>query len=272
MESEDDKFMKRLGLVIVLVLALTAVFCSSALAAEKTAVNVRVEGAEEMLYNGIVVCHTDTKATVRDVLEALAEAESDLAIEGVEYGYITSINGERAGRTALGWDGFGIRLDGAYVSYANLNKPVYNGADIVIYYADEFGEGLAVPMVDTSALWRGQLYFTAEMPDEDGLGTVISPIEGATVRWYCEDAFAEYVTDATGCVRIEESYLTSGQHRVSIQKNNAEGVPTLLRLSPDYEVTYTTEVGDSPALYIAIALMAIGALGLALLLPGRLKG
>ena len=260
--------MKKHGILIGLLGIMAVLFCLPAMAAE-VKVNVRVEGAEKTLYAGVVTCSGDDLISVYDVLAALDADPEGVDIRGLEYGYITAIEGERAGRTALGWDGFGIRLGGKYISYDEWKETyVFNGAKLVVYYADEFGAGLSVPRVDTSEIYDGKLVFYAETRDGDG--TSVQPIEGATVRWYCDDAFAEYVTDEQGCVTVHTGYLTMGEHRVSVELMNEEGVPMLLRMDPDYTVQVSTGVGDSAAVLVAVVLMAVGALGLAVLLPMEL--
>ena len=261
--------MKKHSILICLLCLLTVALSLPAAAMTEVTVRVRVEGAEETLYSGTVTCSQDGKVSVYDVLVALDKTDNGIDIQGLEYGYITAIGDQKAGCTAQGWDGFGIRVSGNYISYDRLKSTyVYGGESLVIYYADEFGTGLLVPMVDTSEIHKGKLVFYAES-EENGATTVV-PIKGATVRWYCDEEFAQYVTDEFGCVTVHESFLTSGEHRISIHKQNEEGIPAVLRMDPSYSVRVTTMVGDSPAIYITAVLTVVSALGLiVLLLTGK---
>ena len=259
--------MKKRWIAICILCFLMCAFCLPAAAAD-VSVNVRVEGAEKTLYDGAVTCEGNGPFTVYDVLVALDAAEDGVDIEGLEYGYITAIEGERAGRTALGWDGFGVRLGSKYVGYDRLRDTnVYSGAKLVVYYSDEFGAGLVSPKMDTKNIYDGKLAFYSE--NKAGAGSVVKPLVGATVRWYCDDAFAEYTTDENGCVAIHQSYLTSGKHRVTVSLVSDEGVPMILRTDSEFNVTVSTAVGDSSAVYISAVLMVVSGVGLILLVKRR---
>ena len=258
--------MKKRFLVFCLFCVLCFTLCLPA--AADVSVNVRVEGAEKTLYDGAVACEGSGPFTVYDVLTALNSAEDGVKIEGLEYGYITAIEGERVGQTERGWDGFGIRLGSKSVGYDRLrDTTVYSGAKLVVYYADEFGAGLITPKMDTKNIYDGKLAFYSE--NKEGTGRVVKPIVGATVRWYCDDAFAEYTTDENGCVSVHPSYLTSGKHRVTISLDSEEGVPMILRTESDFSVTVSTAVGDPPTLYITLAALIISGMSLILLIKRR---
>lgn len=262
--------MKRSLLFFILIIGLVATLAVPAMASDR-AVTVRIEGAVDTLFYGEVELDTQGSYSVLDILKRVNEADNGVTIEGLSAGYITAVNGEKAARTAEGWDGFGVRVDGVYLPYDKLaSTKASRGSEILVYYADEFGAGLLIPMVDAANIRHGELRFFAEVPEENG-GYVIAPIVGAEVHWYCGDAYATYTTDEEGRVTVEEALLMSGDHRVSISKLNEEGVPMLLRLSPDYTVNIPTDVGDSPALYICIALLTVSAIAFAVLLTTTLK-
>ena len=240
-----------------------------AAAVERT-VTVRIEGAEDTLYYDTVSIPV-AGVSVLDVLLLVDEADNGIDLVGIENGYISAVNNEAAGRTAKGWDGFGVRMDGALISYDRLaTAHVNTGAEIVVYYADEFESGFLIPIMDDDDLLSGVLRFFAEVPQENGSYTV-EAIEGATVRWYCGDAFATYVTDENGKIRIEKALLLSGDHRVWIDLRNEEGCPLLLRFAPDFTVNIPTAVGDSPAVYILSAGIVASVAAIAALLTSLLK-
>lgn len=252
--------MKKPRLLTVLLLSLTLLLTLPAAAEEQT-VTVRFEGALSNLYYETLPLSTGT-ATVLDVLKQADETSDSLTVEGLAAGYIYAVNGERAGQTDRGWDGFGVRLNGAYISFDSLaSTTVKDGDEIVVYYADEFGDGLIVPILDAADLHRGVLRFYTERPDDKG-GYTVEAIAGAEVRWYCGDAYVSFVTDRDGTVKIDSDLLFSGDHRVGIELWNDEGVPLLLRPAPSFGVNVPTNVGDSPLLYICLALLTISAAGI----------
>lgn len=252
--------MKKTRLLTVLLLSLTLLLTLPAMAEEQT-VTVRFEGAESNLYFETLPL-SGASLTVLDLLKQADNASESLSVEGLDAGYIYAVNGERAGRTDRGWDGFGVRLNGVYVPFDALDKTaVKSGDEILVYYADEFGEGLLVPILDQSDLTRGVLRFYAEIPDENG-GYTVEAIAGAEVRWYCGDAYVSYVTDGNGSVKIDTDLLFSGDHRVGIELWNDEGVPLLLRPSPSFGVNVPTNVGDSPLLYVCLVLLPLSAAGI----------
>lgn len=255
--------MKKSRFLILCILALSLLL-SLPTAADEGSVTVRFEGAQSNLFFGTLPLSGQV-TSVYDVLKQADEASDTLAVKGLSAGYIYAVNGETAGRTARGWDGFGVRLNGTYLPFDRIRETtVKSGDEIVVYYADEFGEGLLLPILDQTELLKGELRFFAEIPDDDGSYSV-EAIVGAEVRWYCGDAYVSYVTDRDGRVRIDPDLLFSGEHRIGLELTNAEGVPLLLRPSPAFSVNVPTNVGDSPMLYVCIALLAVSAIGILLL-------
>ena len=123
--------------------------------------------------------------------------------------------------------------------------------------------------MDDSALRSGTLRFFTEIPVDGGYS--VEPIAGAEIRWYCGDAYVTYETDKDGKVKIDEELLFGGDHRVAIELKNEEGIPLVLRLSPDFTVNIPTDVGDSPALYVCVALVTASAVAFAFLLAKMLR-
>lgn len=262
--------MKRSLLFFILITCLVAALAVPAMASER-AVTVRIEGATNTIFFGEIEMDAQKTYSVLDILKEVNEADNGVTIEGLAAGYISAVNDETSARTPEGWDGFGVRIDGVYLSFDRLaTTRATKGSEILVYYADEFGAGLLIPKVDESNIRRGELRFFAEVPEENG-GFVIEPIAGAEVHWYCGDAYATYVTDEEGKIKIEDTLLMSGDHRIAISKVNESGVPVVLRLSPDYTVNIPTDVGDSPMVYIFIALVAVSATAFAVILASTLK-
>lgn len=262
--------MKKRVLFLCLASLLSLFLILPAAAAGRT-VTVRIEGAEDTLYFEQITIPSVKSVSVLEVLQTIDRADNGITLSGIDVGYISAVNGEVAGRTEQGWDGFGVRLDGKRLSYDRLASSfVTVNSEIVVYYADEFGAGLLVPMMADEDLSNGILRFFAEVPREEGDYSV-EPVVGATVRWYCGDAFAAYTTDQNGEIRIEKALLLSGDHRVWIDLRNEEGVPLLLRFAPDFTVNIPTAVGDSPAVYLLAGAGAVSAAAFGVLLAVTLK-
>ena len=265
---------KHLSLVWMLCVIAVIFALTTFAATENGTVNVRIEGKTDTLFYGNVNCNLDNDATLYDVLLTVDISDNGIDLVDIENGYISAVNNETSARTARGWDGFGIRLNGKYISYNELGSTrIQNGDEVVIYYADEFGDGLYIPIVDIDKLDKGIIRFTAEVPVEgmENSYTVV-PIEGATVLWYFEDAFVSLTTNASGEITLERGLLSAGDHKLQIIQNHENGIPKVLRLAPDYTVKVAAFVGDPPMLYILITLMGISAIGLgALFVIGRNK-
>lgn len=197
---------------------------------EPAPVTLRIEGINGNLYYGEIDISNLTDPTAADVI-AKADADSDdLTVTGLEAGYITSVNSDGSGLTQTGWDGWLFRLNMVSPTVGLDACTVSAGDHLVLYYSDEFVSGMQFPTVNTDGIANGVLIFT------DTTGENAVPIEGMSVTWGYADTTAEYTTDADGKITIDASQLTAGDHTVSVSRMQ-DGVPTVLRLAPDYKIT-----------------------------------
>lgn len=115
------------------------------------------------------------------------------------------------------------------------------GDSIVMYYGDEWNTGMQYPTVKTDKLSEGKIYFTSmdTVYDENWNATVKEcAVTGYTLVW---DG-VEFTPDENGVCTLSEKNLTAGKHSVQIKKHDAKtGLPTVLRLEPDFTVTIEKE-------------------------------
>ena len=247
-------------LVLAVVLVLLAVSALPALATlPSLEVSVRIEGKNENLFYDKISTNNQNNFSVLEILK-LADSKSDnLKIEGLNLGYITAINGDKIGQTEGGQDLYVVRINGEYIPYGELGDyALKSGDEILVYYSDEFGDGMIFPIVDTSKLESHRyIRFIYEKPSEDGSSFSNESVVGATVTWYCDEAAFTYVTDGQGGIYIDKNSFTSGDHKLAIELAREDGTPALLRLAPDYKVTVPVGIGDSLAVYICAAAVLI---------------
>ncbi|KPU43346.1 bacterial Ig-like domain (group 2) [Oxobacter pfennigii] len=210
--------------------------------AEDIIVNVRIEGIDGNLYNGSVTVPNTGDVTAYDVLNYLDEHEDSLSITFADtsFGkYISAINGEEQAHFG-GYDGWNYRVNGILPNVGVSDYNVEGNDELLLYYGDA---NCLYPTVDTSQLnSSGIITFTAsgtQWVEQDGDTVEVPytvPISEATVTW--DDV--TYTTDENGRVQIESAHLTDGDHSLQIEKYHANGLPLVVRLAPDYKVTFST--------------------------------
>lgn len=250
--------MKKTLIFIVVTLILISTLATSVFANEPSiTVNVRIEGKDGNLFYDKISTNNSMNYNVLSML-MLADAKSDtLTIEGLGYGYVTAINGVKIGESGSSAS-YNVRVNGEYVAYEALSTyPLKNNDEILVYYGDEFGKGVMLPIVDTKKIEQGYIKFTCEVPSEDGSAVVTKDIVGATVTWYCDDVPFTYVTDAQGGFYVEKNALTSGSHKLTAELADENGIPLMLRLAPDYKVDVPVGIGDSFAVYAALGVSVL---------------
>ena len=272
-KQERDAPMRKIFAFIGLLAIVLSVFALPAFAAGG-ALSVRVEGpTENLYYNNNMVIDIDYRTTVYEILYSL-DASGKVDFAGIEVGYIAAVNGIAGAQTELGWDGYSVRVNGEYIGWDEIRTArVKDGDDILVYYSDEFGEGISFPVVKDDDIEAGKLRFITETPVVNKPNSyMVEPIVDATVRWYIGEDYVDFKTSSSGEILIDRGFLSSGAHRIEIIKNNENGTPAVLRLAPEYTINVHTAVGDSPLLYILIALMAVSAIGfVSLVLVGKKK-
>lgn len=237
-------FRKNLSIVLAVMMIIS---CMSimAFAADDVTVNLRIEGIDSCLYYDDVT--VESGSTVLDVILAADAADDSLTVTTVssDFGpYITAINGIAAGSyTAMKWDGWSYQVDGASPDVGVSAYTVSADEAIVMYYGDPWNTGMQYPIVDTSELADGKITVTSMDTVYDSVtwlpSTQECPVANYTLTWgYGFGQKVELTADENGVCVIPEDYLTAGEHTVQVEKYDASnGLPTVLRLAPDYTVT-----------------------------------
>lgn len=207
-------------------------------------ISIRIEGISANLYNQTIAIPYGGTLTVKGALEYLDSVSEDITIGGLSTGFINDINGDASG-TFGGWDGWLYSVNSVEASVGIDAFVLKEGDSILLYYGDPYGAGMQFPQVDASNIGTGILRFTSQDTTFDASWNPIvttNPVAGATVTWYYGSTSATYTTNANGEVTILAEQLTSGEHRVQIEKYGANAssgkyLPLVLRLSTTASVT-----------------------------------
>jgi hypothetical protein len=175
---------------------------------------LRIEGNNENLYYGEV--EFAEGANLRDALVAFDEKENKITFTGAAEDYITAVNGETAGKFG-GWDGWCVIVNGVAPATANSEVLLNDGDNVVLYYGDPWGVGMAYP---TASVKDGKLVF------ED---STTGAIAGAKVIL----GDKEYITDENGAIEG----IAAGEYTVQIEKFAENGLSLVLRLAPDAKIS-----------------------------------
>lgn len=228
--------------------AIGAISISAFAETEKTmSVTLRIEGINQNLYYDTVdVPYISDNLTVQNALKYIDDQNDSIAITDLDSGWITTVNDDTQGAFG-GWDGWLYTVNGISPSDTIDGYNLSDGDNIVLYYGDPYGVGMQYPVADESRISEGILTFKSEDTTYDAdynPSVSVNPVSGATVTWNCDGDFVEYVTDENGSIKIDSKYLTEGSHSVAINKVSDNGIPLVLRLSPDYSV-YVNEAQSS---------------------------
>ena len=231
-----------LTLAVVMILSV-AVIAASATVLEYT---VRIEGAQKNLYYSTVTVSTEDddpiNFTLGDVFKEINDEEEDLTIYGIDDGYITQVNDEKAGQFG-GSDGWYYSVNGEVPEVGINDFNVKSGDNIVLYYGDF---PCQVPVLDVteaeSGVLKVQSYDSVWSQDAEGNWTSVSdwaPVAGATLSL---NGF-EVKTDDSGIAKFDRKiFKESDTVYVQIEKYSEKGAPQVLRFAPDYNF----ELGDVP--------------------------
>ena len=230
--------MKRIASVLTVITLLASLFCFGAAAEGTVQVTLRIEGINSNFYYDTL--ELEENATVLDALK-MANADADLNMKGLEEGYITEVNGEAAA-TFGGWDGWLFRVNGISPTVSCGEYILQNNDQIVFYYSDEYGVGMQFPQVEI--LENGVIRFTSEDVTYDAdfnPVTQVNPVTGAQVTLDGKT----YQTDENGEISVGQDITQSGEYRLQIERYADSGVPTVLRLAPDFTVSLTAGVSET---------------------------
>ena len=237
--------MKKFISVVLAALMLVSAFAIS-VSAEAGNVSVRIEGAQKNIFEGEVSLDITDETTVADVLTALVAEDDTIKITGIDTGYITEINGEKADQFSKPddyiYDGWQYAVNGEAPSVGISGMNVAEGDEIVLFYGDYPSQ---VPVMDTDKLEQGVLtfesydYVNGYMDDESG--EWISeydwcPVVGATVTLNTDS----YTTDENGAISFDlskyEEFVT-----VQISRISVNGAPNVCRFGSDFGFDVTSD-------------------------------
>ncbi len=234
-----------------------------AMAAEETVlVRVRIQGNNECYYNETL--RREAGQSALDVLKSIADTDLSLKIEGLETGYVTSVQGEAAGAFG-GWDGWLYRVNGVEPMISMEEYILENGDSLVVFFGDPYGVGMQYPEVDLTRAAEGIVSFVSDDTTYDANGNAVvttNPVADATVTW---DGVS-YVTNENGQITVAP--MQEGQKvAVSIERFEDSGLATVLAFAPGASVTIPAAdaagvvppTGMTSTVMLAAALAALGA-------------
>ena len=204
-------------------------------------VSLRIEGVSKThFYEDLTIQYSTDKLSVQDLIIFADNNSEDLAVVGATGSnpYITNINGDTAGAYG-GYSGWLYTVNGEEPPVGVNGYYLSDGDEVLFYYGDPYGVGMQYPVPDVSEIAEGVISFTSNDTTYDAdWNPVVSknPVADMTVVFGGETP-ATYVTDKDGKIKIEDEYLTPGEHSISIEKKAENGLPLVLRLAPDYTVT-----------------------------------
>ena len=231
--------MKRIISIALALLLLASCAAVSAAAADVPEYVVRIEGATKNIATATVsandIENVDLEnVTVADVLKAVNKNDN-IDIVGIENGYVSEINGEKAGQFG-GWDGWYYAVNGNIADKGIADYKVTGSSDIVLYYG---GFPCQYPVGDYSKAAMGVMTFNSYDAEYDAEGNATydwAPVAGATVTLNGD----EYTTDEIGMINYDTAKY-EGIVKVQISKTDASGAPAVCRFSENESVTFAVK-------------------------------
>ncbi len=169
--------------------------------------------------------------TMTEVFQYIDKYSYNLELEGVDGGYITSVNGDEAGHFG-GGDGWFYRLNGEVLNEGVPVCEIPDNARIELYYADPFGAGFQFPEPYYNA-YEDKLIFTSNDIMYDDLGNPyeqVNPVADLTVELYGKDGtLFKAVTDENGVIDLSSSDLAYGEYEFWFSRYSENKIPTVLR-------------------------------------------
>ena len=230
--------MKKIISVVLAALMLVSMFAIS-VSAEDGSVSVRIEGASNTIYVGTVGLEINDDTTVADVLKALVDSGSGVSITGLDTGYITEINGEKADQFSQPddyvYDGWYYAVSDVVPSEGISSCIVSDGDEIVLFYGDY---PCQFPVMDTNDYQNGKIKFESYDYVNGYMDTESNewiseydwcPVKNAVV--YLNDDV--YTTNDNGEITVEPTDYT-GFVTVQISKTSSIGAPAVCRFASDY--------------------------------------
>ena len=204
---------KLLALILsaALFLSLAAVF--SACAPKGPTFSLRIEGNTENIFYGDV--ELEEGMTLKDALVAFDEKNDSVTLTGAADDYITAVNGETAA-TFGGWDGWNYIVNGESPVTAMSGVTLSEGDEVVLYYGDPWGVGMAYPTVES----------------KDGTVT-FKTVSGSVANMKVKLGDTEYTTDKNGTI----TGIAPGEYTLSVELYAENGLNLVYRFAPGYKIT-----------------------------------
>ncbi len=206
----------------------------SASADTTLSVPIRIEGVSgNLFYETVSVTDSDGKITAADALIFADEQSDKLTIKGADSGYITEINGEKAGAFG-GYDGWYYAVNMEVPTVGVNDFELKDGDELVVYYG---GFPCQLPFVETDRLDNGVIAFKSNDVEYDenwNASNVVNPVSDAEVTI----GDKTYTTDKNGEITLDKD-TPSGELSAQIAKKDSSGAPCVLRFAPDFTITYT---------------------------------
>lgn len=228
-------------IAVLMTLILASGILTVAVSADGT-VSLRIEGPDKNYYYNTSVPITGDDFTAGDLIAYADETDDTLTVTGINYGYISAVNGVKAGSyTDMKWDGWVYTVNGEFPSVGVNDYTLSAGDEVILFYSDYYNSGMEIPVVDASLLsTEGVISFTYGQPvfdkDYNITGYNYYPIVGASVDFNGKT----YTTDDNGSIKVDNfKKLRNGDYSLQISKYLDGGCPLVLRLAPDFTVKVT---------------------------------
>ena len=238
-------------MLVMLMLAGISAICALADESETICVAIRIEGIGKALYYNRNF-EVPEGATVLDLMEKLNETDDtpEVDIADSVYGAYIGRIGELAEMDYGPMSGWSYLVNDESPAFGISMFELSDGDSVVVYFGDPFSTGMQYPITDLSKLYSdGIISFTSIDTEYDEEWTPIiteNPVSGATVTLNS----VTYTTDEDGGIKISDKTGLAGFRALQIERYDGEtGVPTVLRLEPDFEMYVPFADTDDGAWY-----------------------
>lgn len=201
--------------------------------------SLRIEGVDKTFFDSSVTFKgipQDYNVSLSYALELVDQSTDDLTITGADDGYITEVNGDKAGRFG-GWDGWLYTVNGVSPDVGVGDYTLSNNDTIVLYYGDY---PCQLPVIDTTMFAAsGVIKFTSNdtVYDKDWNPTTVqSPVTNMTVTLNND---LVYTTDENGEIKVDLTKIKFISPLISLQisKVNPNGAPAVCRYPANFTIS-----------------------------------
>lgn len=239
--------MKVKKLISVAVCALTLASLGTISASAQTddvTASLRIEGVKDTFFYGNLTLKASeySEPTVGDLLCFADESEDSLTITGADIGYITEVNGDKAGTyNPTKYDGWYYTVNGVSPDTGVSDCALSDNDVVVLYYGDY---PCSVPKIDTSFFSAdGTISFTAdsttyEYNEETGQWNSVTVTVPVTDMSVTLNGSLDYKTDENGKIKVDllNAGFVSSSISLQVSKLSEYGAPAVLRYAPDFTI------------------------------------